>query len=489
MRKWLPLVAFCLGMFMLLVDVTIVSVALPDMSHSLKASFTDLQWVMDGYALALASLLLLAGSVADLFGRRRVYAAGLVFFAAASLACGLAPNAAFLIGARLVQGIGGAAMLATGMALLNSTYTGRDRGVAFGAFGAVAALAAAAGPLIGGLLTQHLDWRWIFFVNLPFSVLTLALTLTTVTRTGRSRGVRLDLPGMATFTTAAASVTYALIKAGDVGWTARSTLGFFGLGAVALIAFVLVELRVRRPMLDLGLFRRPSFVAIMIAATLVSASAFAYGVYVSLWLQAGLGYGPVKNGLVLLPMAISAFVVSALTGRFLHDAPPRLTVGGGLLLIGVGAGLLAVLDANSTWVALLPGLIVCGLGVGVCLPPLTGVAMAAVPPERGGMASGAVNTFRQLGLALGIAVLGVTFRTGISDRLTGHVPDPHAAAGALSGGRPVVEPHLARAAYASGLNTTFGVAAALGLAAGVIALLFIRRPAPVTTPEPELART
>lgn len=492
MRKWLPLVAVCLGTFMLLVDVTIVVVALPDMAESLRTSFADLQWVMDVYALALAALLLGVGSLADRVGHRQVYVVGLVLFALASLACGLATGPLVLIAFRGVQGIGGAAMLATTTALISSIYQGRDRGVAFGAWGAVSGAASAAGPVLGGLLTEHLDWRWIFFVNLPLSVLAIVMTLrfVAVTPARRSRGV--DLPGMAAFTVAAGAATYALIKGSDNGWTSATTLGLFGLAAVALLAFLLIEKRRREPLLDLSLFRQGSFSGLMVAAVLLSVAAFSYLAYTSLWLQSVRGMGPVTAGLTCLPMSLAAFLVASLSGRFLHGASPRWTVGPGLLLIGAGAFLQATIDADSSWTVLVPGLAVTGVGVGLATPMLASAALASVTPERGGMASGAVNTARQLGNALGIAVLGVVFHAGMTGALRDHgkgaVADPAATADALAGGQAgAVIAHagpaeraaagrLVHEAFATGLQQTFLVSGALGVLGGLVAVALVRRP-------------
>ena len=482
MRKWWPLVAVCLGAFMLLVDVTIVTVALPGMARSLRTSFAGLQWVLDIYALSLAALLLGAGSLADLLGRRRVYLAGLVVFAAASLVCGIAPNAATLIAARGVQGVGGAAMFTTTLALLNSTYHGKDRGVAFGVWGAVNGVAAAGGPVIGGLLTEHVSWRAIFLVNLPVTAVAIALTLACVGATRPTRGVRPDIAGTCSFTVCAGALTYGLIRAGDAGFAAAVPLGMFALAAAALVVFVLVERRVRRPLLDLGLFRSASFTAIMIGGALLMASAFACLAFTSVWLQTVLGLGPVMAGLALLPMAATSFVTSAASARLLHRASPRLTIGIGLLLIGAGSGLQGMLDAGSSWTALMPGLVVGGLGVGIAIPTLSSAAMAAAPHERGGMAGGAFNTFRQLGYALGVALLGVVLRARIEHVLTGHVGDPHGLAGAASGGRAPRLP-IVRDAVASGLNTVYAVSAGLGLAGGLIVLALVRRPR--STPQPE----
>lgn len=477
-----PLTAVCLGAFMLLVDVTIVTVALPDMAEDMNTGFAGLQWVMDVYALALAALLLGAGSLADRMGRRRVYLGGLAVFAAASLACGLATGPGALIAFRAVQGLGGAAMFATTMALLSSAYQGRDRGIAFGVWGAVNGAAAAAGPIVGGLLTEHFGWRWIFFINLPFCALAVYVTVKAVAESRNPRATGLDLPGMAAFTAGAGALTYALIRVGENGWTSAATLGLLGLAAVAFTAFVLVELRSAKPMLDLSLFRSPNFVAVMTGGMLLSGAAFSYLMYVSLWLQSAEGMGPVQAGLVLVPMSLAAFVVSAVAGRLLHAAPPRLTIAGGLLLIGAGALLQAwMTDAGDGWTALVPGLALTGIGVGMATPQLAAVAMASVAPARAGMAGGALNTSRQLGNALGIAVLGAVFHAGL---VSGLGDRPRATADVLASGgagRLLAEApdaaHWVEAAFASGLRETFLASGVMGLAGALAVALLIRRPA------------
>ncbi|MEU6891457.1 DHA2 family efflux MFS transporter permease subunit [Streptomyces sp. NPDC046557] len=481
MRKWLPLTAVCLGAFMLLVDVTIVTVALPDMAADMHTGFSALQWVMDIYALALAALLLGAGSLADRIGRRSVYLGGIVVFAAASLACGLATGPAALIAFRAVQGFGGAAMFATTMALLSSAYQGRDRGIAFGVWGAVNGAAAAAGPIIGGLLTEHFGWRWIFYINLPVCALAVYVTLKAVTDSRDPHAKGLDLPGMAAFTTGAGAVTYALIRAGENGWTSAATLGLLGLGAVAFAVFVLVELRSGHPMLDLSLFRSGTFVGVMAAALLLSGAAFSYLMYVSLWLQSVEGMNPIGAGLVLVPMSLAAFLVSALAGRLLHGAPARLTIGGGGVLIGAGALLQAwMLDTGDGWPALVPGLLVTGAGVGAAIPALAATVMGAVAPARAGMAGGALNTARQLGMAFGIAVLGSLFHSGLADGLA-DAGRPRGTAEALASGgagRLLATVPEAKswveAAFVSGLRETFVASGVMGLVGALAVVLLIR---------------
>jgi EmrB/QacA subfamily drug resistance transporter len=487
MRKWAPLVAVLLGTFMLLVDVTIVNVALPQMARDLDTSFANLQWVIDAYALTLAALLLGIGTTADIVGHRTVYLAGLGLFAVASFTCGIAPNVEVLIASRAVQGIGGAAMFATTFALLNSSYQGRDRGTAYGMWGAVAGASAATGPIIGGLLTEGISWRWIFFVNLPVSVLAIWLSLRVLPADRPRTGARLDLPGVLTFTGSAGVVTYALIRAGNDGWGSFAVLGLLALGAVLLAAFVAVEWFGSDPMLDLGLFRRRSFVGLMVGALLLNFAAFAGLTYTSIWLQSLLGLSPIEAGLTTLPLSGGAFLVSASIGRFLHGGSPHLFIGGGLLLIGAGAFLVAaMLGPSSSWPALVLGFLVIGLGVGLGTPTLASSAMGAVPPERGGMAAGAVNTARQLGYAFGIAVLGTVFASRAADSLRGSSlimggmaePDARLLAGGQAGRILAKSPgldHAFHTAFADGLDAVFVVSGIAGVVAG-IAVLFLVRP-------------
>lgn len=510
MRKWWPLTAVCLGAFILLVDVTIVNVALPSMAEDLDASFTSLQWVIDGYALALAALLLASGSLADRFGHRRLYVYGLALFAVASLACGLAPTAEVLIAARVVQGIGGAAMFATAPALLLSSYQGRDRGTAFGVWGAANGAAAAAGPLLGGLLTEHLSWPAIFWVNLPIAAVAIAMTLRVVradqpgTSPGRNGRARVDLPGATAFTVVAGTLTYGLIRGGEAGWASTEILATFAVTVLALVAFVVIEHRTARrgdaPMLDLALLRRPSFAGLMSGALLLQGGAFGCLVLVSLWLQSVLGLGPIAAGLALTPLAAASFLVAAVAGRHIQRLAPRLPIGAGLLCVAAGMLLLRVgMTAEAGRASLMGGLVVTGIGVGLATPVLVSAATSTVPPQRAGMAGGAVNTFRQLGMTLAIAVLGAVFTSRTATALAGPgtVPDADAGAAALAAGQAqrLVEAappahrdaaqHLVHQAFAAGLDRVFllsAVAAALG---GLIVLVLVRPQGRTSTGAPK----
>ncbi|SHG08211.1 drug resistance transporter, EmrB/QacA subfamily [Jatrophihabitans endophyticus] len=498
MRKWLPLLTVCLGTFMLLIDVTIVNVALPDMATDLQTSFASLQWVVDAYALVLAALVLGTGSIADLVGHRRAYIAGLGLFAVSSLVCGLAPNAGALVAARAVQGLGAAAMFATTFALLNSSYHGRDRGTAYGIWGAVAGASAAVGPIVGGLLTEGVSWRWIFFVNLPVSLVAIALCVVVLRDSHAPVRARVDVPGIVAFTAAAASLTYGLIEANENGWGEVGSWGWLVATPVLLAVFVAVELRTRAPMLDLSLLRNGPFVGVLLAGMFVTLCAFASFTYTTIWLQSVVGLSPIESGLVGLPLSLASFGVSAAIGRFLHGTRPGPIIGGGLLLIGLG-GLLGgmLVHGSATWPALLPGFFLVGVGVGLATPTLSSAAMSAVPVQRGGMAAGAVNTARQLGFALGIAGLGSVFAARSAHVLADHrVPASDAVSRAVSGGQAhgvlAQAPAAVRgalddaihAASVQGVQWTLLVSGVLGVLAALAVFVLVRPPAEAGRHEP-----
>ncbi|MEW2495542.1 MFS transporter [Streptomyces nodosus] len=485
MRSWVPLIAVCLGTFMLLLDVTIAIVALPDMARALHASLSDLQWVMDGYALALAALLLGAGAAADVLGHRRVQITGVVVFALASLLCGLSTGPGMLVAARGLQGAGAAAMFATTLPLLGTVYQGKQRSTALGVWGAISGAAAAVGPVLGGLLTDGPGWRWIFFVNLPVSVLAVVLTLRVVPEsrpvTREGSRVRVDFAGLVAFAVCAGGVTYGAVRAGDHGWSEPGTLASFTVALMALGVFLAVERRAAHPLIDLSMFRRPAFLGVMAGALAFNAAAFGMSPYTSIWLQTLLGMSPVRAGLVLLWLSAASFVVAGIGGRLLHGVPSRIPIGGGLLLIGVGCFCQAVLDAGSTASTLVPGLVLVGIGTGLVSPAIAGAALAVAPRERAGMAGGAVNTFRQLGYALGIAVFGTVLTSRMRDAL------PPGAAHALAGGgapalRASLPEHTLRSAFAAGLDAALLTAGGVAVVAGAAVLALVRTPRAVPAP-------
>ena len=356
-NKWWTLVAVCLGTFMLLLDITIVNVALPDIQRALQSSFSDLQWVVDAYALTLAALLLTAGSLADMYGRRRLYLAGLVVFTGASVLCGLAASTLMLQLSRALQGAGGAIMFAVSLALLADAFRGRDRGVAFGAWGAVTGLAVAIGPLLGGVLTSGLSWRWIFFVNAPIGV---AAVIISVMKVAESRAPQASLPdwaGFSLFTLALSSLVYGLIESNQRSFTDGLVLGCFAAAALLLVAFVIVERHSAHPMFDLNLFRLPAFSGGSVAAFGLSASIFSMILYLVLYLQDILGYSPLATGMRPHDAIRRHPGDITLAGRLTSHVPVRLLVGPGLIIVGVGLLLMRGLDAASTWTHLIPGMI------------------------------------------------------------------------------------------------------------------------------------
>ena len=513
--KWWTLVAVLLGVFMLLLDITIVNVALPDIQSELSASLSDLQWVIDAYALSLAALLLTAGSLADLYGRRLVFVIGLVLFTLGSIACGSAQDILFLTISRAFQGIGGAAMFATALALLASAFQGRDRGVAFGAFGAVTGVAVAIGPVLGGVLTTGLSWRWIFFVNIPVALVAVAVAQLKVRESHDPRAGRPDWIGFVTFSAALGALVYGLIEAGQRSWGDQRVVISLVAAAVLLVVFVISQLLQKDPMFDLALLRKPTFTGGLVAAFAVSGSIFALLTYLVIYVQNVLGYNAIQTGLRFLFLSGASFFVAALAGRLTEKVPTKWLIGPGFLILGVGLLLLLGIEDTSSWTHLIPGLTVSGVGIGLINPPLASTAVGVVEVSRSGMASGVNSTFRQVGIATGIAALGSIFGHRIIDSVTpslqGKVPDQavgpvsallsggqvRAAAGAArgaaeqSGGDGSAAYSLVSRVGTSGvvdaLNHITLIAAIGALAAGVICLVLIRQKDFVPTGRPAAA--
>jgi EmrB/QacA subfamily drug resistance transporter len=492
-NKWWTLVAVCLGTFMLLLDVTIVNVALPDIQMALHSSFSGLQWVIDAYALSLAALLLTAGSLADRFGRRRLYIIGLAIFTVGSLLCGIAGTTLILQLSRGLQGVGGAIMFSVSLALLADAFRGKDRGTAFGIWGAITGVAVAIGPLLGGALTSGLSWRWIFFVNLPFGVIAVVISVMKVAESRSPQAQRPDWLGFALFTVALSSLVYGLIESNQRSFSDGLVLGCLIGAGVLLVVFVLVESRLRQPMFDLSLFRLPTFAGGSVAAFGLSASIFAMLLYLVLYLQDLLGYSALATGVRLLVISGGTLATSAIAGRLTSRVPVRLLIGPGLLLVGAGMLLMRGLDVDSSWKHLILGMAIAGAGIGMVNPPLASTAVGVVPPQQAGMASGISSTFRQVGIATGIALLGTLFSSQVSSYVLSHVSSVRGLSGhgqqiatAVQSGSigqviaklpPGVRAHagqVTKAAFTTGLNRILLVAAIIALAAGVISLLTIR---------------
>jgi EmrB/QacA subfamily drug resistance transporter len=432
-RKWWTLLAVCTGIFMLLLDLTIVNVALPDIQRAFHAPLSDLQWTIDAYALALAAFLLTSGALADQLGRRRMFALGLTIFTAGSLLCGLATGSMFLIVARGGQGIGGAIMFATSLALVAQAFpVGRERAIAFAVLGATTGVAVAVGPVLGGVLTSGISWRWIFFVNLPVGVLALLATLTRVDESRSPVASRPDVIGFLTFSGALGLLTLGLIRSNPEGWGSASVIGCLAGALVLLIVFVVAERLQRSPMFDLGLLRVPTFGGGLAAATAINGSLFSLLTYLVLYYQGPLHLSPAQSGVRFLPLTVAIFFASGLAGRISERVPNRLLIAPGFALVGVGLMLMRGLTLHSSWTHLLAGMIVAGAGAGFVNVPLAATAVGVVEPARAGMASGINTTFRQVGTATGVAALGSIFashiRAAVAQNLQ-HVVGAHAALG------------------------------------------------------------
>jgi EmrB/QacA subfamily drug resistance transporter len=491
-RKWWTLLVVCIATFMLLLDITIVNVALPKIARDLHASFSDIQWVIDAYALTLASLLLTTGALADLLGRRLIFSIGLGLFALTSLLCALSPSSLFLILARGGQGVGGAIMFATSLALLAQDFHGRERGMAFGVWGATIGAAAAVGPLLGGALTQAFGWASIFYINVPIGIAAVLLTLARVAESRNPAGTRIDWIGTVTFTGALFLLVFAIIRGNSLGWGSGTIIGLLA-GAVALLAlFLLAQFVQDHAMLDVTLFRKPTFDGAAAVAFALSASMFAMFLYLTLYLQTILGLSPLQTGLRFLPVTVLSFCVAAVSGNLSARIPVRLLLGAGLVLVGAGLLLMRGLTAGSHWTALLAGFIVSGAGIGFVNPALASTAIGVVPPARSGMASGINTTFRQVGIATGIAGLGAIFEHAITTRLApalAHTPAAGRAgdiAHAVSAGgaqsvvaavppaQRAVAAHAIHTAFAGAMNEILLVAGIVAFAGAVCGLAFVR---------------
>jgi EmrB/QacA subfamily drug resistance transporter len=456
-RRWWALAAMSLAAFMTYLDNNIVNVAIPTIQRSLHLSVAGLEWVVSSYLLTLAGLLLVGGRLADVYGRRRLFLVGLGIFTLSSLAAGLAGSGGVLITSRAIQGIGAALLMPATLAVIVAAFDDiRERNTAIGIWAAVGALALATGPALGGLISQHLHWGWIFLINVPIGVITFAISLRYVGESRESSAVRrLDVPGLIASAVTLFALTYALIEGNVRGWTSPLILGAFALAAVAAVAFLAIESRTARPMVDLTMFRSREF-----SGGIGTMMIWAFGIlgiyfFTSLYLQQTLGFSPVKAGLAFVPMALCVAVFAAIAPQVAARAGAHRTVAFGMLMMVVGLVLFARLGLNVSYPALLPGFMLFGAGAGLMNVPLTNAAMAATPPARAGIASALLNASREVAGLLGITVIGAVVST-------------RRAASLRSGADPV---HAFLDGYHTGLLVTIAL-----MAAGVVVSYLTLRP-------------
>jgi len=454
-RKWWTLASVSFALFMIMLDNTVVNVALPAIQRDLGIDVAELEWVVTGYALSFAVLMLTGGKLADMHGRRRIFLIGLAVFTFSSLLCGLAGTAELLTAARVLQGVGAAFMMPATLSIITATFPPKERGAALGIWAGVSAMALAIGPLVGGLITEHIGWNWIFYLNVPVGLAGL-VAARLIIRESRdtSHEQRLDLPGLVTSGIALFALVYALIEANSKGWTSPLILGLFAVAAVSGAAFVLLELHQRLPMFDMTLFHNPTFAGANTVALLVSLAMFGVFFFISLYMQNVLGYSAVRAGVAFLPMTVLIILVAPFAGRSSDRLGSRWLMTGGMTLVGCSLLVFAQLQPDSSYFQLLPGMILGGVGMATTMTPMTAAVLSSVPVDKAGVGSGMLNTFRQVGGALGIALMGAILASGSNT--------------ALADGASKVD------AFMNGLHHALYVAAVIAFAAALTAAVTVR---------------
>ncbi len=450
-RRWWTLGAVAVGLFMIMLDNTVVNVALPSIQRDLGVGISELQWIVTGYALSFAALMLTGGKFADLLGRRRIFVVGIIVFTIASLFCGLADSGDELIAWRIVQGGGAALMNPATLAIISAAFPPRQRGMAIGIWAGVSAMALAIGPLVGGLITQHWSWGWVFLINVPVGVLGVAASYLLIDESrDTSEEQRVDVPGLLSSGIGLFALTYGLIEANTYGWTSGRIVGAFVLAAVSLTAFVVLELRQRLPMLDLALFKNGTFTGANIAMLLVALSMFGVFFFLSLYMQNILGFSATQTGAAFLPMTLLIMLIAPAAGKLSDRVGSRWLITSGLTLLAVQLFYYATLGTSARFWDLLPGLLVGGVGMALAMTPTAAAVLRAVPTDKAGVGSATLNTMRQVGGALGIALMGAILAEVVDGRTT---PE----------------------AFVEGFSTTLVVAGCIALAGAVVAAALVRR--------------
>ena len=453
-RKWWTLAAVAFGLFMIMLDNTVVNVALPSIERDLHVSIESLEWIVTAYALTFAALLITGGKLGDLYGRKLIFIIGIGIFTLSSLACGFAPNAGFLIGARMVQGVGAALMNPASLSIITATFPPRERGQAIGIWAGVSAMALAIGPLVGGVIVDTINWNWIFFINVPVGIVGIVVSWFVITESrDMSREQSIDLPGLVTSSLGLFALTYALIEGNQRGWTSVEILSLFAAAVVLLVAFVVVEYRQRLPMLDLSLFKSGTFTGANTVAMLVSLGMFGVFFFVSLYVQNILGYSAIQAGAIFLPMTILIILIAPIAGKASDRIGSRWLMGAGMTIVGISLLLYQRVGLHSTFWTLLPSLLLGGAGMALTMSPMTAAAMSSVPVDKAGVGSGVLNSFRQMGGSLGIAIMGAI----VASYLTAPAHSPQAAQ-----------------QFVSGLHAALLVSAVITFAAAGVAIALVR---------------
>lgn len=508
-NPWLVLLVLCTAVFMLLLDTTIVNVAQVKIREGLDADLSEIQWVLDSYILTYAVFLLSFGRLGDVFGRRRMFVAGMVIFTVASALCGASgwlgdqlgiSGATALIAARVLQGFGGALMMPQSLAIISTTFPPEKRGAAMGIWGSIVAIGAVVGPVVGGLIVTHYAWEWVFLINLPVGVVAVLATLAIVPESTDPQATRrIDWGGVLLSGSGIFAVVYALIEGNGHGWSSPLIIGLFVAGVALLAAFVWWERRVADPMMKIELFRLRNFWVGNVISLVVAFGMFGIFFPITIFLQSVLGFTPIRAGLSMIPMSLMILVVAPLAGRFSDRIGARWIIVTGMSLMTVGIlFIIRQTNLDTTWATLAPALAMCGMGMGMTFAPMTAAAMREVPPRIAGSASGILNTTRNIGQVLGIAVMGTLLQNRLNANaeeglaslpLEPAVRDRIAALlaasrfedilGAIPPGNADLVPQVLfaiRQAFVDSLHTTFFVAS-LACLVGVSAALLLRNPA------------
>ena len=454
-RRWWALGALGVSLFMIMLDNTVVSLALPTIQSHLHASLTQLEWVVNAYTLVFAVALLTGGKLADFLGRRRIFLTGLVVFTASSLACGLAGSGGALIAARGVQGVGAALMMPATLSIITATFEAKERVIAISIWSALSGAALAIGPTIGGVLVEHAGWEWIFYINIPVGVLGIFGTLWLVDESrDTSAERRLDVPGLATSALGIFALNYALIQANDYGWSSARIVLSFVAAAVFLVLFVVLEMRQRLPMLDLSLFRNRTFSAANVNGLLMFIALFTYILYFSIFLQTVLRYSAVQAGATFLVSSAGIFLAAPASGALTAKIGPRVPLATGMTMFGVSMLAMSYVDETSGFWNIGPWLLVGGAGFGLIVAPMTESVLESVDVAKAGVASGVMQVFRQLGGALGVAIMGAI----VNAKLNGLTPGLPGYVGS----------------FVSAWQTIAVVAAIISFSSAIIAIVYIR---------------
>ncbi|HYQ79818.1 MAG TPA: MFS transporter [Solirubrobacterales bacterium] len=417
-RKWWTLGAMCFALFMIMLDNTVVNVALPSIQQDLGASISGLEWTINGYTLSFAVLLATGGRLGDIFGRRRMFLSGVIIFALSSATAGFAPDETALVISRVVQGVGAALMMPGTLSIITDAFPAHERGKAMGTWAGVSALALAVGPVLGGFLTEHVSWRAIFYINIPVAIGAVAATLFAVRESrDTSVGREVDYAGVAVLTVGLTALVLALVEGNAWGWGSTQIVALLGLAAIALPAFVFVENRVKAPMVQFDLLSDRNFLAAVCVALIITFAMMGVFFFLALYMQDILGYSPLEAGIRFLPSTLMIVGVAPVAGRLSDRYGPRWLIAGGLTIAAASLFSFSRIQVDSGYLDLLPGFMLLGIGVAMTMSPMTSAAMNAVPVQKAGIASGVLSMFRMVGGSLGIAVTGAIFQGLVSSKL------------------------------------------------------------------------